>query len=182
MNEKIEGKVWYITDEGGRFIHNIDTDQIFHNSHLAITDLDKMGEYAFGNLKGWENFPKMARPGDIIVAGENFGAGSSRQQAVDCFRSLGVSTIIAKSFASIYERNAISSAFLLLLSDDVDSIKKRHDECPSDQKTLRIDLSSWEVYDAKSGVKLGKIKPLSRVEKDILEAGGIFEYGKKIIG
>ena len=50
-----------------------------------------MGQYTFDNLKGWEDFAKKARPGDIVVVGKNFGAGSSRQQAVDCFESLGVS-------------------------------------------------------------------------------------------
>ncbi len=99
------GRVWLI------FQDDIDTDMIFHNRHLAITDTSEMGKYAFGNLEGFESFATEARKGDIIFTGKNFGAGSSRQQAVDCFKSLGVACIVAESFGSIYERNAINAAF-----------------------------------------------------------------------
>jgi len=71
----------------GRLYDDIDTDMIFHNRYLAITEVAKMGQYALDNLKGWEDFAKRAHPGDIVLAGKNFGAGSSRQQAVDCFRA-----------------------------------------------------------------------------------------------
>ena len=61
---------------------------IFHNRYLAITDIKEMGQYTFDNLKGFEDFSKKAEPGDIIITGKNFGCGSSRQQAVDCFALL----------------------------------------------------------------------------------------------
>ena len=70
-----------------------------------------MGQYTFDNLKGFEDFSKKAEKGDIVIAGKNFGCGSSRQQAVDCFISLGIQAIIAESFGVIYERNAINAAF-----------------------------------------------------------------------
>ena len=73
-----------------------------------------MGQYTFDNLKGYEDFAKKAQPGDIVFTTKNFGAGSSRQQAVDCFQSLGVNAIIAESFGAIYERNAINAAFPIL--------------------------------------------------------------------
>ena len=101
----LEGHIWII----GR--DNIDTDMIFHNRYLSITDISEMGQYTFDNLKGFEDFAKKAKPGDIIITGKNFGCGSSRQQAVDCFVSLGIQAIIAESFGIIYERNAINAAF-----------------------------------------------------------------------
>jgi 3-isopropylmalate dehydratase small subunit len=102
-------------------IVNIDTDMIFHNRHLAITKVEEMGPHAFGNLSGWEDFSKRARPGDLVVTGANFGAGSSRQQAVDCFRALGIGAIVARSFGAIYERNAINAGFPIVVSDLIDA-------------------------------------------------------------
>jgi homoaconitase/3-isopropylmalate dehydratase large subunit len=104
----VEGKVWYIKED------NIDTDMIFHNRYLAITDINQMGQYAFDNLIGYEDFAKKVQASDIIVTQKNFGAGSSRQQAVDCFLALGVNCIIAESFGAIYERNAINAAMPIL--------------------------------------------------------------------
>ena len=68
----IEGRIWLIRKD------NIDTDMIFHNRYLAITDIKEMGQYTFDNLKGFEDFPKKAKPGDIVIAGKNFGCGSSQ--------------------------------------------------------------------------------------------------------
>ncbi len=72
----VEGRVWYIKED------NIDTDMIYHNRYLAITDINEMGQYAFDNLEGYENFAKEAQPGDIVLVQKNFGSGSSRQQAI----------------------------------------------------------------------------------------------------
>ena len=102
---EIEGRVWYIP------MDNIDTDMIFHNRHLSITDIDEMGQHTFGNLEGYEDFSKKVKSGDIVICGKNFGSGSSRQQAVDCFISLGVQCVLSESFGAIYERNAINAAF-----------------------------------------------------------------------
>ncbi|MFO7638391.1 MAG: aconitase/3-isopropylmalate dehydratase large subunit family protein [bacterium] len=99
----LEGRVWVIAED------NVDTDMIYHNRHLAVTDFNEMGQHAFGNLKGRERFAAEARPGDIVVAGRNFGAGSSRQQAVDCFLSLGIHLVVARSFGAIYFRNAVNA-------------------------------------------------------------------------
>ena len=101
----LEGKVWIIDKD------NIDTDMIYHNQHLSVTNPEEMGQYTFGNLQGWEDYASKSEPGDIIVTGKNFGAGSSRQQAVDCFKSLKNKAILAHSFGAIYERNAINAGF-----------------------------------------------------------------------
>ena len=107
----MEGNVWIIPKD------DIDTDMIFHNRYLTITDIREMGQYTFDNLKGFEDFAKKAKPGDIIITNKNFGAGSSRQQAVDCFLSLGISCILAESYGAIYERNAINAAMPVLTYD-----------------------------------------------------------------
>jgi len=107
----VEGRVWLINKD------NIDTDMIFHNRYLTITDVKEMGQYSFDNLKGYEDFAKKAKAGDIVMTGKNFGAGSSRQQAVDCFQSLGISCILAESYGAIYERNAINAAMPILTYD-----------------------------------------------------------------
>lgn len=104
----VTGKVWIVPKD------DIDTDMIFHNRYLTITDIREMGQYTFDNLKGFEDFAKKAQPGDIVITQKNFGAGSSRQQAVDCFLSLGVSCILAESYGAIYERNAINAAMPIL--------------------------------------------------------------------
>ena len=112
----IEGKVWLIDKD------DIDTDMIFHNRYLTITDITEMGQYTFDNLEGWKDFAKKAEAGDIVITGKNFGAGSSRQQAVDCFKSLGVQAILAKSFGAIYERNAINAAFPILTYKNISKL------------------------------------------------------------
>ncbi len=104
----VEGNVWIIPKD------DIDTDMIFHNRYLTITDVKDMGQYTFDNLRGFEDFAKKAKPGDIVITQKNFGAGSSRQQAVDCFLSLGITCILAESYGAIYERNAINAALPIL--------------------------------------------------------------------
>ncbi|MBN2587973.1 MAG: hypothetical protein JXR55_11835, partial [Candidatus Fermentibacteraceae bacterium] len=84
----LRGRLWVLKQDG-RLFSDIDTDMIYHNAHLAVTETEKMGQYAFGNLEGYQNFADMAEPGDLVLAGDNFGSGSSRQHAVDCFKALG---------------------------------------------------------------------------------------------
>lgn len=156
----IEGRVWIIPGD------NIDTDMIYHNRHLAITDIKEMGKHAFGNLKGYEDFSSKALPGDIIVTGKNFGSGSSRQQAVDCFISLGIGAIIAESFGAIYERNAVNAAFPLIVYKPED----RNNLNSGD--TLRIDLKTGEILNLASGRKF-LAEPFSDVQYEIYMRGGL---------
>ena len=81
--------------------------EVITNRYLAITDIREMGQYTFDNLEGYKDFAQKAQPGDIIVAGKNFGSGSSRQQAVDCFVSLGIQAVVAMSFGAIYSYNFV---------------------------------------------------------------------------
>lgn len=156
----IEGRVWIISKD------NIDTDMIYHNSHLAVTDLKEMGKYTFGNLKEYENFAAKAKRGDIIIAGKNFGCGSSRQQAVDCFISLGIGAVLAESFGAIYERNAINAAF---------PVMNIHQEMISEVKEgdiLSIDLKSGSIHDKTNGIDF-TAEPFSEVQLEIFSRGGL---------
>ncbi len=173
---KIKGRIWVLTDAHGKPIHDIDTDQIYHNKHLAVTEISEMGKYALGNLRGWEDFPRKAKPGDIIFAGKNFGAGSSRQHAVDCFKALGIGAIVAESFGAIYKRNAINSALAIIEFPGLSELMERGkfvsgDEVEVDMETGRVrNLTRGEEYQA---------KPASKVQMEILQAGGLFAYGRR---
>ncbi|MCP4216674.1 MAG: hypothetical protein GY765_18625, partial [bacterium] len=146
---QFEGRVWTITNDKHELIADIDTDQIFHNAYLHITDIDKMGQYTFDNLEGWKDFATKVQPGDIIIAGTNFGAGSSRQQAVDCFRALGVKVIIAVSFGAIYKRNAINSGFPILSFQDAEEVVLKDKIHHMDK--IRVDLKDATLTDLESG-------------------------------
>lgn len=176
-NKTFEGRLWVLLDKDGRLIEDIDTDQIYHNAFLHITDIAQMGQYALGNLEGWKDFAAKAKAGDIVVAGRNFGAGSSRQQAVDCFVALGVSLVLAPSFAAIYYRNAVNSGFPVLVSAGLEAAVKAGSLRSGD--ILRVDAAAGQATNVTRGVDL-KIDPMGRVQSDIFEAGNLFAYGKSL--
>lgn len=156
----IEGKVWIIEKD------DIDTDMIFHNRYLTITDINEMGQYAFDNLEGWEDFAQKAEAGDIIITQKNFGAGSSRQQAVDCFKSLGIQAIIAKSFGAIYERNAINAGFPIMTYDDISTLELKQ------RDRIKLDFKSGEITNLENGKSL-KINPFFDVQLEIYKKDGL---------
>jgi len=157
----IEGRVWYIKED------NIDTDMIYHNRYLAITDINEMGQYAFDNLEGYEDFAKKAQPGDIVLVQKNFGSGSSRQQAVDCFIPLGVQAVVAESFGAIYERNAINAAFPIMSYDSLEGLDLNHFD------KIRVNFETGEITNVTKGKSI-KGNPFSEVQLDIYQRGGIF--------
>jgi len=160
-SSKIRGEVWLITQD------NIDTDMIYHNRYLAITDMKEMGQYTFDNLEGFEDFAKKANPGDIIITGKNFGSGSSRQQAVDCFKSLGVQAVIAESFGAIYERNAINAAFPILVFSNI------HELDLEQGNQIEVDLNSGLITNLENSKSL-RGEPFSDVQMEIYQNGGLF--------
>ncbi len=159
----VEGRVWVIIKD------NIDTDMIFHNRYLTITDIKEMGQYAFDNLKGYEDFAKKAQPNDIVITSKNFGAGSSRQQAVDCFPSLGISCIIAESYGAIYERNAINAAFPILTYKP--GLLEAIDIKSGDR--IRVDMVNGKVTNLKNN-KTADINKFTDVQIEIYRNGGLF--------
>lgn len=158
----IEGKVWIVAKD------DIDTDMIFHNRYLTITDINEMGQYAFDNLEGWEDFAKKAEPGDIIITNKNFGAGSSRQQAVDCFKALGVQAIIAESFGAIYERNAINAGFPILTYNDISALELKQ------RDMIKVDFETGEITNLKNNKSI-KINPFFDVQMEIYKRDGLLK-------
>jgi 3-isopropylmalate/(R)-2-methylmalate dehydratase large subunit len=156
----MEGRTWVIQRD------NIDTDMIFHNRYLAITDIKEMGQYTFDNLKGFEDFSKKAMAGDIIIAGKNFGCGSSRQQAVDCFYSLGIQAVVAESFGAIYERNAINAAFPILICKELSDLDLKNGD------KINVNLKSGLIENL-SNKKTIQAEPFSDVQFEVYQKGGL---------
>ena len=106
-----------------KFHDDLDTDQIIASQYLLLPTIDEMKVHTFESLE--PEFPKGVRPGDFVVGGENFGCGSSREQAPRVLKALGVQAVVAKSFARIFYRNAINIGLPVIvckeLPDAVDS-------------------------------------------------------------
>jgi len=173
MQNIITGCVWVLTDAEGALIDNIDTDMIFHNRCLHITDIAQMGQYALDNLKGWEDFARHVESGDIVVAGANFGCGSSRQQAVDCFRSLGIAALVAKSFGAIYFRNAVNTGWPVFSCPTLSP----SDLSNGDRVEIDIAAGTWrKLTGTESGpTSLPPLRRISDVQREIMAAGGLFK-------
>ena len=157
--EEFQGKVWKLGDD-------IDTDIILPTEYLVFPTIAEMKPYAFSPLR-----PELAgriEPGDIIVGGENFGCGSSREQAPEVVKALGVRAVIAKSFARIFFRNAINNGLLLIecreLPDEV---------CEGDTLTVTV----GEKIHANG--KDYKIAALPENLMEILNAGGLVKAMRK---
>ncbi|MGD9029995.1 MAG: 3-isopropylmalate dehydratase [Anaerolineae bacterium] len=175
---EVGGRLWVLTDSQGDLYNDIDTDMIFHNQYLHITDVDKMGPYTLDNLKGWESFAQSAEPGDVVMAGRNFGAGSSRQQAVDCFRALGIGAIVAESYGAIYKRNAINSGMPIIAFPGVTELTDEFRAASSQGGVLRVDFRSGQL--TLPDGRTFQAKPFSQVQMDIYQAGNLFAYGKSL--
>ncbi len=175
MTEKplvLTGRAIVIRDAQGQTIDSIDTDMIFHNKHLHITDIAQMGQHAFGNLEGWTDFPERTQQGDILIVGQNFGAGSSRQQAVDCFIALGIQAILGESFGAIYKRNTINSGLPLMTVEGIMS-----DDRPVKMgDTVEIHIETGRILNKSTGQEIPGSNALSAVQLDIYRADGLFEY------
>lgn len=159
----VKGRAWVIDQD------NIDTDMIYHNRYLTITNIDEMGQYALDNLAGWEDFARKAQPGDIIITGKNFGCGSSRQQAVDCFKALGIAALVAESFGAIYERNAINAGFPILNADAVHSGIENGEEIEVDFTTGTIRRPNGQTIQG---------EPFADAQMSIYQRGGLLSGGK----
>jgi 3-isopropylmalate/(R)-2-methylmalate dehydratase small subunit len=169
------GRVWILSSQDGKLIENIDTDQIYHNAHLYITDPAEMGKYALGNLEGWKDFPRKASPGDLLVAGRNFGAGSSRQQAVDCFIALKIGAILSPSFGAIYFRNAVNSGFPVLRCPEINQLVQSGSLESGDK--IRIHFLSGNARIISRNIPF-QVLPMSEVQYEIYKVGNLYNYGK----
>lgn len=157
--EAFTGKVWVLGDD-------IDTDIIIPTEYLALKTIDDMKQYGFSPLR-----PELAgqiKPGDIIVAGKNFGCGSSREQAPEVIKALGIPCIIAKSFARIFYRNALNNGLLLLEQPELHDVVKEGD-------TITVTVNEDVDYN-------GKKYPIASLPEnlmEIIEAGGLVKAMRK---
>jgi 3-isopropylmalate/(R)-2-methylmalate dehydratase small subunit len=155
VRTRFEGRVWVFDD-------NISTDHIIAGAYLGSTDPKVFAAHAMEAEN--PDFAKAVRPGDILVAGANFGCGSSREQAPRALKTLGVAAILADSFARIFFRNSINIGLPVL-------------ECPGlrarvrEGERIRIDLTEGEVRTASGDVI--RFVPLPPNVLAILEAGGL---------
>ncbi|MFN3654249.1 MAG: 3-isopropylmalate dehydratase small subunit [Candidatus Nitrosotenuis sp.] len=147
---------------------NIDTDVILPGTYLKLHDYDEIAKHAMEGID--PNFHARVKPGDFIVAGKNFGCGSSREHAPIALSHCGIKGVLALSFARIFYRNAVDGAFLLPIEIDEDTYKKisEGDEIEVDTAKNEIkNLTKNEVY---------KMKPFSEIVSKIIAAGGLFKY------
>ena len=162
MNEKFSGKVWVLGDD-------IDTDIIIPTEYLALKTVEDMKPYAFSPLR-----PELAgqiKPGDIIAAGKNFGCGSSREQAPEVIKALGIKCVIAKSYARIFFRNSINNGLLLIENADLHDAVKEGD-------TIDVEVNAQITHN-------GKAYPIASLPDnlvDILNAGGLVKAMRKLNG
>lgn len=160
--EQFTGKVWTLGDD-------IDTDIIIPTEYLALKTIEDMKQYGFSPLR-----PELAAQigeGDIIVAGKNFGCGSSREQAPEIIKALGIRCVIAKSFARIFFRNSINNGLLLIEQPDLyDDIKEGD--------VITVTVNEQVDYD-------GRKYPIASLPDNLVEiirAGGLVKAMRRLNG
>jgi len=147
---------------------NIDTDVILPGPYLKIHDYNELAKHAMEGLD--KEFHTRVKPGDFIVAGKNFGCGSSREHAPIALSYSGIKAVLALSFARIFYRNAVDGAFLLPIEIDENAYKDI-----SDSDSLEIDISSNEIKNLTKN-KTYRMKPFPELIGKIIAAGGLFNY------
>jgi 3-isopropylmalate/(R)-2-methylmalate dehydratase small subunit len=148
-----------------KFGDDINTDDIIAAKYLVSTDAQELGKHCMETIRA--NFIQSVSPGDIIVAGNNFGCGSSREHAPLAIKGCGVSAVIAKSFAAIFFRNAINIGLPFLESVDVDKI--------TDGDIVEIDLATGVINNITQN-KLFKTQAFPSFLEEIVNAGGLMNY------
>ena len=149
---------------------NIDTDVIIPGTYLKIHDYNELATHAMEGLD--PDFPSKVKDGDFIVAGKNFGCGSSREHAPIALSTCGIKAVIATSFARIFYRNSVDGAFLLPIEIDDETYRKISN---SDQ--LEINIESNEIKNITKN-ETYSMKPFSEIIAKIISAGGLFKYKK----
>lgn len=162
MNKTVKGRAFV-------FGHNLDTDQIFPGRYLELTDAEDVGHHA---MEGADpTFVQKFKAGDIIIAGRNFGCGSSREQAPYALKVRQVSAIIAESFARIFYRNAINLGLPVLICPAIS-------QQVTDGDMLTLDFSTGRGVNEQTEQSF-QVGPLSEYVMKIIENGGIVPLIKK---
>ena len=152
-----------------KFHNDLDTDQIIASQYLLLPNLEEMKSHAFESLD--PDFAQKVKPGDFVVGGENFGCGSSREQAPEIINALGIQCVIAKSFARIFFRNSINNGLLLIEQPDLYDDMKEGD-------TIDVVMNQHVDYN-------GKEYPIASLPENlmsIIQAGGLVKAMRKLNG
>ena len=157
MEKVMKGKAW-------KFGNNIDTDQIYPGIYVELTEMEDTKKHALSG-SAEPKFADEVQPGDIVVAGTNFGCGSSREHAAMTLKGAGVGAVLAESFGRIFFRNAINLGLPVIVCPGISKCAQKGDE-------IRIDIETGEVTDVTRG-KVLKTTPFSPYVLNILESGGI---------
>ncbi|MGD2126203.1 MAG: 3-isopropylmalate dehydratase small subunit [Desulfobacteraceae bacterium] len=156
---EFKGRVW-------KFGDNIDTDAIVPARFLNVSDENELAGNTFIDLR--PDFSKSVQPHDIIVAGTNFGCGSSREHAPWAIKAAGISVVVARSFARIFYRNAFNIGLPILECEEaVESF--------SEGEHVLIDLGSGKIRSVEGGVQVFA-KPLPTFMRKMIQAGGLVPY------
>jgi 3-isopropylmalate/(R)-2-methylmalate dehydratase small subunit len=159
---KLQGTVW-------KFGDNVDTDLIIPARFLNSFDKDELAQNCFADMR--PGFMDLISPGDIIVAGKNFGSGSSREHAPLAIKAAGISVIIAESFARIFYRNAINIGLPILESAEAASSLQ-------EGSMVSVDLAAGEIANTDTGERF-LAKPIPGFMRAIIDAGGLVNHIKK---
>lgn len=159
MKDKTKGRVWKFGDD-------IDTDIIIPGRYLVITDENELAKHAMEGLD--PEFNSKIQEGDIILAGKNFGCGSSREHAPIALKAAGISAVVAESFARIFYRNAINVGLPLLESEKISSNFQQEDE-------IELDMDKGILKNERTGEEY-KVRKLPEFMLEILNNGGLIPY------
>ncbi len=158
----MKGKSW-------KFGDNINTDEIIPARYLNTTDTKELASHCMEDAD--PNFMKKITGGDVIVAGENFGCGSSREHAPISIKAAGLSCVIAKSFARIFFRNAINIGLPIFECPEAAAQIQEGDE-------VEVNLAAGEIMNI-TKKKRFKFEPFPREMQEIIQAGGLMNFVKK---
>ncbi|WP_247730360.1 3-isopropylmalate dehydratase small subunit [Halovivax limisalsi] len=164
MTDAEPGRAWVFGDD-------VDTDQITPSRFLVSSDPDELADHAFNDLR--PEFAGAVRPGDFVVAGENFGSGSSREHAPLALRGAGVEAVVAQSFARIFFRNAINIGLPVLIFPDAD--------CIGDGDRISVDVDTGAVTNHETNEEY-RAESLPDFLQELVDAGGLKPYTKRKLG
>ena len=157
----LAGRAWKFGDD-------VDTDAIIPGRHLVINDPYELAGHIFEGTRA--EMAAQVREGDIVVAGENFGCGSSREHAPLALKGAGIKAVVARSFARIFFRNAINIGLPLFICSESEKIR--------DGDALEIDMAAGIIHDL-STEQSCRTTPLPPFLQEIVEAGGLVEHAKE---
>ena len=158
----LQGKAWKYGD-------NIDTDAIIPARYLASSDPKFLAQHCMEDAD--TEFVKKAQEGDFIIAGKNFGCGSSREHAPIAIKAAGISCVIAKSFARIFYRNSFNMGLPILdCPEAIDGI--------DDGDEIEINLSKGTIRNLKSGAEF-QASPIPPFMQELIDAGGLINYARR---